>query len=114
MTRGEMFRAERGLAVEVRRRAPPAQDAPSMNGVCEGVIRHMNLPSILVAHTLEPQPGEAVLDMCAAPGGKVCGLAFLSTQLLPVSSAPCSYGVSYGVSDREGRASLFRPRTSPR
>ena len=29
MTRAEMFRAPRGLAVELRRRAPPATDAPS-------------------------------------------------------------------------------------
>ena len=52
MTRAEMFREPRGVAVEVRRRAPPAQDAPSMNGLCEGVIRQQNLPSILVGECI--------------------------------------------------------------
>ena len=77
MTRREMFREAKGLAVEVRRRAPPVQDAPSMNRLCEGVIRLQNFPSILVGHVLAPQPGEAVLDMCAAPGGKTAHLAAL-------------------------------------
>lgn len=27
-----------------------------------------NLPSVVVGHVLNPQPGEVVLDMCAAPG----------------------------------------------
>jgi len=31
--------------------------------------------SMLVAHLLEPQPGERVLDLCAAPGGKTTHLA---------------------------------------
>jgi len=36
-----------------------------------------NLPSAAVAHILDPQPGETVLDMCAAPGGKTTHLASL-------------------------------------
>ncbi len=27
-----------------------------------------NLPSVVVSHVLDPQPGDRVLDMCAAPG----------------------------------------------
>ena len=38
MTRAEMFRAPRGLAVELRRRAPPATDAPSAH-TTSGAIR---------------------------------------------------------------------------
>lgn len=30
----------------------------------------INLPSAVVSHVLDPQPGEKVLDLCAAPGGK--------------------------------------------
>ena len=26
---------------------------------------------MLVAHVVDPQPGELILDCCAAPGGKV-------------------------------------------
>lgn len=29
------------------------------------------MPSVVVGHVLNPQPGEMVLDMCAAPGGKL-------------------------------------------
>ena len=34
-----------------------------------------NLPSILAVHHLDPRPGERVLDMCAAPGGKSLHIA---------------------------------------
>ncbi|RHY29502.1 hypothetical protein DYB32_006897 [Aphanomyces invadans] len=36
-----------------------------------------NTPSSVVAHVLNPQPGDTVLDMCAAPGGKTSHLATL-------------------------------------
>ncbi|XP_037014197.2 tRNA (cytosine(72)-C(5))-methyltransferase NSUN6 isoform X4 [Artibeus jamaicensis] len=36
-----------------------------------------NLPSAVVAHVLDPQPGEKILDLCAAPGGKTTHIAAL-------------------------------------
>lgn len=36
-----------------------------------------NLPSVVVGHVLGPRPGERILDMCAAPGGKTCHIAGL-------------------------------------
>ena len=36
-----------------------------------------NLPSIFVGHALDPQPGNVILDMCCAPGGKTTHLASL-------------------------------------
>ncbi|OBS63953.1 hypothetical protein A6R68_07509, partial [Neotoma lepida] len=36
-----------------------------------------NLPSTVVAHVLNPQPGEKILDLCAAPGGKTTHIAAL-------------------------------------
>ncbi|CAL5340632.1 unnamed protein product [Camellia sinensis] len=36
-----------------------------------------NLPSIITAHALDPQQGDRILDMCAAPGGKTTAIAIL-------------------------------------
>lgn len=46
----------------------PVCDCPSLNAVLPSKIFLQNLPSIIVGHVLNPQPGENVLDMCAAPG----------------------------------------------
>ncbi|MCW2927859.1 MAG: rsmB [Thermoleophilia bacterium] len=42
-----------------------------------GVLVPQSLASQLVAAAVDPQPGERVLDMCAAPGGKTTHLAAL-------------------------------------
>ena len=34
-----------------------------------------NLPSVICGHVVDPNPGEKILDMCAAPGGKTSHLA---------------------------------------
>lgn len=36
-----------------------------------------NLPSIMSSHILNPSPGDWILDMCAAPGGKTTSLGIL-------------------------------------
>ena len=38
---------------------------------------YQNLPSIVCIHVLDPKPGQSVLDMCAAPGGKTTHIASL-------------------------------------
>lgn len=75
MARTEMFRAQRGLAVTSIVRV--CSDAPSMNGLLSGKIYVQNLPSTVVAHVLDPQEGECILDMCSAPGGKSSHVATL-------------------------------------
>ncbi|TMW61604.1 hypothetical protein Poli38472_012795 [Pythium oligandrum] len=75
MARAEMFRAQRGLAVSSITRVCP--DAPPMNGVLSGDIYVQNLPSTVVAHALDPQEGEVIIDMCSAPGGKTSHVATL-------------------------------------
>ncbi len=50
---------------------------PSMNGILSNKIMLQNLPSILVAHVLNPQPKDVIIDMCCAPGGKTHHVASL-------------------------------------
>lgn len=45
--------------------------------VDDGMLLPQSAASMLVAYALAPQPGERVLDMCAAPGGKTTHLAAL-------------------------------------
>lgn len=43
----------------------------------EGLFQVQDASSMRVAHWLQPQPGELVLDVCAAPGGKTTHIAAL-------------------------------------
>lgn len=52
--------------------------SPSFSGTeLQDVMFLQNLPSIVVAHVLNPVPGERVLDMCAAPGKVIVIIVFL-------------------------------------
>ena len=42
-----------------------------------GALMPQSRGSMMVAHAVDPQPGERVLDLCAAPGGKTTHLAAL-------------------------------------
>jgi 16S rRNA (cytosine967-C5)-methyltransferase len=44
----------------------------------EGAIMPQSRASMLVGRIVDPQPGERILDLCAAPGGKTTHLAALS------------------------------------
>ncbi len=48
-------------------RAPAIRDMPEYE---EGLFYPQSIASMLAAHLLEPEPGETVIDMNAAPGGK--------------------------------------------
>ncbi|KAK3743413.1 hypothetical protein QZH41_011525, partial [Actinostola sp. cb2023] len=63
-----------GVAVKVTN---PLYNCPSLSDILPGIVFPQNLPSIIAGHVLDPQPGETVLDMCAAPGGKTTHLASL-------------------------------------
>lgn len=73
--RSRYFAQSTGVGVRMVRIAGPAQ--PPLNSVLSGKMMLQNLPSVCVAHALDPRPGDAVLDMCAAPGGKTAHLASL-------------------------------------
>ncbi|KAL5989974.1 hypothetical protein ACLOJK_010869 [Asimina triloba] len=74
MSRAGIFRASEGVAVEMTERV---FQLPSFHDVLEGEIFLQNLPSIITVHVLDPQQGERILDMCAAPGGKTTAIAIL-------------------------------------
>jgi len=50
----------------------------------EGVIVPQDETSALAATLLDPQPGEIIVDLCAAPGGKTTHLAELSKNLATI------------------------------
>ncbi|XP_068604199.1 tRNA (cytosine(72)-C(5))-methyltransferase NSUN6 [Brachionichthys hirsutus] len=64
----------RGIGV---RMAEPLYLSPCFDGVLPSLAFLQNLPSVVVGHVLGPRPGERILDMCAAPGGKTCHIAAL-------------------------------------
>ncbi|XP_059172386.1 tRNA (cytosine(72)-C(5))-methyltransferase NSUN6-like [Physella acuta] len=55
----------------------PIFEAPSLADILQEEIFAQNLPSIVCVHVLDPQEGETILDMCAAPGGKTTHIATL-------------------------------------
>ena len=61
-------------------------EAPPLNGILPSLVFSQNLPSIVCSHVLNPQPGEHVLDMCAAPGGKTTHIATLMKDKVFIST----------------------------
>ncbi len=53
---------------------PSLADLPSFK---QGLFYVQDPSTLLAVHALEPQPGECVLDLCAAPGGKTTFIAQL-------------------------------------
>jgi 16S rRNA (cytosine967-C5)-methyltransferase len=51
-----------------------------------GAITPQSRASMLVARSLDPQPGERILDMCAAPGTKTTHVAALSANAAQITA----------------------------
>mmetsp|Transcript_16261 Transcript_16261/g.25253 ORF Transcript_16261/g.25253 Transcript_16261/m.25253 type:complete len:287 (+) Transcript_16261:183-1043(+) len=75
MNRGSIFDPQtKGVAFEVTERV---WQAPPMSGWKEETCMLQSLAAATVAHVLDPRPGERILDMCSAPGGKSTHIAQL-------------------------------------
>ena len=64
-------RGQGGVFVRVTHPMYRAPRPPSLPGYREGLIYGQSLPSMYVARLLDPRPGEVIVDLTAAPGGKV-------------------------------------------
>eukprot|EP00045_Choanoeca_perplexa_P007178 m.63303 g.63303 ORF g.63303 m.63303 type:complete len:427 (-) comp13967_c0_seq4:35-1315(-) len=62
-----------GLGIDMTQ---PCYETPSL-GHCEPSLVLQNMPSIACGLAVQPEPGQTILDMCAAPGGKTAHLACL-------------------------------------
>ncbi|GAB6148587.1 PUA domain-containing protein [Stetteria hydrogenophila] len=74
----EIVESRRGVAVRIlypRYRAPRVRDLP---GFEEGLIYGQSLPSMVAVKLLNPRPGDLIVDLTAAPGGKVSYAAQLA------------------------------------
>uniref|UniRef100_A0A8C6YSY3 NOP2/Sun RNA methyltransferase 6 n=1 Tax=Nothoprocta perdicaria TaxID=30464 RepID=A0A8C6YSY3_NOTPE len=77
LSRNEIFGSNGPLNGMGVRMIEPVYLSPSFDNVLSSHLFLQNLPSVVVSHVLNPQPGERILDMCAAPGGKTTHLATL-------------------------------------
>ncbi|XP_072364659.1 tRNA (cytosine(72)-C(5))-methyltransferase NSUN6 isoform X4 [Scyliorhinus torazame] len=77
LSRNEIFCSNctlRGVGI---RMAEPVYISPSFDNLLSRFVFLQNLPSVVVSHVLDPKPGERILDICAAPGGKTTHIAAL-------------------------------------
>jgi 16S rRNA (cytosine967-C5)-methyltransferase len=58
-----------------------AVDVHELPGFADGLVSVQDAAAQLAAHLVGAEPGERVLDACAAPGGKVCHMAELQPDL---------------------------------
>ncbi|KUH33121.1 Sun/NOL1/NOP nucleolar protein [Thermococcus celericrescens] len=77
MSAKEMIVSTRGLAVEVTLPKFKLPSLSELESFREGLFYAQSLPSMVVAHVLEPSEEELIVDMAAAPGGKTSHIAQL-------------------------------------
>ncbi len=78
--RGKPPRGEQGVAIRTYWSPFMTPSLRRMGLIDDGTARGQSLTSCLVSHVVDPQPGETVLDACAAPGNKTTHIAALSKQ----------------------------------
>uniref|UniRef100_A0ABI7YBU8 SAM-dependent MTase RsmB/NOP-type domain-containing protein n=1 Tax=Felis catus TaxID=9685 RepID=A0ABI7YBU8_FELCA len=83
LSRKEIFNGLPELKGIGIRMTEPIYLSPSFDNVLPNYLFLQNLPSAVVTHVLDPQPGEKILDLCAAPGGKTTHIAALMRDQVP-------------------------------
>lgn len=82
-----------------------ARSDQPLPGDREGWYQVQDEASMLIAHLVAPQPGETILDGCAAPGGKTTHLALLAgnrAQITALDLHPNRVGLITAGSERLG------------
>jgi len=75
MSAREVRELRRGLAVRVTRSIYTTVKLSELPGAREGLFYAQSLPSMVAVKMLDPRPGEVIVDLTAAPGGKVSHVA---------------------------------------
>lgn len=96
-------------------------DVTAMEPFRRGEVTVQDGASVICVDALDPQPGECVLDLCAAPGGKSCYIAekmedrgrviagdLYSHRLQRVWAAAARLGL-HCIETRQADASVFQP-----
>jgi len=73
----ELHARKQGLVIRVTNPLYPLPSLSDLSAYKAGLFYSQSLPAMLVSHTLDPQPGETIIDFCAAPGGKTTHIAQL-------------------------------------
>ena len=66
----EMEKMKKGLAIRVYKSCYRLPKLRELDEYAYGYFYEQSFPAILTTHVLDPKPGDIVIDMCAAPGGK--------------------------------------------
>jgi 16S rRNA methyltransferase RsmB/F len=108
-SRPDFFRLEAGVAVRMSLLDRVGPILPPLPAVPGGMLQ--NVPSILVGHVLDPHPGQTILDMCAAPGGKTLHVASLMHNQATIVACDRSRSkmVAAGAMFREEGATCIFP-----
>ena len=67
-----------------------AMDVSELPGFDEGLVSVQDGAAQLAGHLLDPQPGERILDACAAPGGKTGHVLELQPELASLTAVDVS------------------------
>ncbi len=75
MDPGEMMSSRKGLAVRLEHPRYKSYRVRDLPGYQEGYIYGQSISSMYVGHIVDHEPGQTIIDLTAAPGGKISHIA---------------------------------------